>query len=67
MPGCEFVDIAIDCLGVGNVAEGEIVLDRLGIEPTGQRRVLQQRLQLGAEEERPVGQKAVIERLDAEA
>ena len=52
---------------LGHVAEREVLLDRLGLDDADQVRMREQRLQLGAEQQHPVGQDREVHRLDAES
>ncbi len=56
----------IDGARLRNVAEREILFDRKRIELAPEARMGQQRLELGAEDEQPVGQQRVMKRLHAE-
>ena len=56
-----------DCARLGDVAEGEVFLDRARIEAAIQLRVRHQHLQFGTEQQRAVVEQAVEQRLDAHA
>ena len=51
---------------LGHVAEREVLLDRAGIDLAAEPGMHQQRLELGAEEQRAVGQHRVVQRLHAQ-
>ncbi len=59
-------DPVIDRVGVGHVAECEIIVDRRRQQPPRRQRMPQQAAQFGGEGKGPVGQERVIERLFAE-
>ena len=66
MAGGELADALDDRGIVGDVAEGEIVLDRLRARASAQQRMGEQALQLRGEDEGAVGEHGVEERLHAE-
>ena len=66
-PAAACATLRIDRARLGRRSQGEIFLDRLRIEVAPQPAVRQQRLELGAEEQRAVVEQRVVERLHAEA
>ena len=63
----QLFDAAIDRARIRNIAKGEKFLDRLRVEPTIDGGGAQDRLQLRGEDQPAIGEKAVVERLFAEA
>ncbi len=49
----QLADAAVDRARIGNIAEGEKLLDRLRVEPAIDVRMAQQRLELGGEQQQP--------------
>src|SRR3546814_20179633 len=66
MPGGQFLDPGDDAGVVGDIAEGEIILDRRQVRLAPQQRVAEQSLEFGREGDRPVRQPDIMERLHAQ-
>src|SRR5512138_2370903 len=67
MSGLQLADRVVNRFWVRHVTVGEVVFDRLNIEPAREVRRAEQRLQLGAEEQTPVRQQCVVQGLDPQA